>query len=141
MRPDIFGPNVSNNNRQVLDPQDSLARHERRSMSYISGTRSRPCASAKSVLERRTCTLAADVRVRRGLRGSRLALPSMLPDCSDAAIAGSANSKARSSVTAWVGSSTGDYAKRAGYILPLAAFLGNLPPSSATAQGLPAPRN
>ncbi|KAF9489456.1 hypothetical protein BDN71DRAFT_1512084 [Pleurotus eryngii] len=53
----------------------------------------------------------------------------------------SKQSKARPSVTAWVGSSTGDCAKCAGYILPLAAFLGNLPPSSATAQRLPAHRN
>ncbi|KAF9491253.1 hypothetical protein BDN71DRAFT_1510523 [Pleurotus eryngii] len=109
-----------------------------------------------------------DVRVRRGLRGSRLALPSMLRDWSEAAITASSvnvssaavspstkkslmhgrpprplsrQSKARPSVTAWVGSGTGDYAKCAGYILPLAAFLGNLPPSSATAQGLPAPPN
>ncbi|KAF9486882.1 hypothetical protein BDN71DRAFT_1514517 [Pleurotus eryngii] len=64
----------------------------------------------------------------------------MLRDCSEAAtIASSVN--AVESPLAWAGSSTGDYARRAGYILPLAAFLGNLPPSSATARDLPALRN
>ncbi|KAF9488460.1 hypothetical protein BDN71DRAFT_1457309 [Pleurotus eryngii] len=87
---------MSNNNRQVLDPHDSLTRHERRSMSYISGSRSRPCASAKSVLEHRTWQ-NQDLHARRRRSCSpwlaRFSPGSTVDadDCSEAAIAGSAN--------------------------------------------------